>query len=89
MEYNVRKHTNNFFCYFYILIVLLMISVSIYGILKNNYAKLIAPFDGKNNMCGYSDGFTEFPYLFFTDLNETISFYNLLNSSVCVSECPK
>ena len=66
-----------------------MVSISVYGFYKGNYKKLIAPVDAKNNLCGFSEGFVEFPYLFVTDLNVSVKNpKKLFESSVCVSVCP-
>jgi hypothetical protein len=66
-----------------------MIFISIYGFSKGNYKKLIAPVDANNNLCGFTEGFVEFPYLVVMDLSQSVknpkSFFN---SSVCVSVCP-
>ena len=63
-----------------------MVSISLYGFSKGNYKKLIAPVDANNNLCGFSDGFVDFPYLFVTDLNASVKNpKRLFESSVCVS----
>ena len=40
--------------------------------------------DGDGNFCGYSDGYTDYPYLYFADLTAS----NIWSYAVCVSSCP-
>jgi hypothetical protein len=45
-------------------------SLSIYGYTNGNSKKLMAPADRINNLCGFSPGFENYPYLYIDGLND-------------------
>ena len=60
------------------------VGASIYGFTSGNPYKFFSGLDGDGNFCGYSDGYTDYPYLYFADLTAS----NIWNYAVCVSSCP-
>ena len=60
------------------------IGASIYGFLEGQPGRLFAPVDGNGNFCGYDTNYTDYSYLYFTDLTAS----NIWEYAVCVSSCP-
>ena len=65
-----------------------MIGLSGYGIAKGQPAKLIAPYDGAGNLCGF-DGMTNFTKVYLTHLLQPDAPVNtLIGFGLCMKVCP-
>ena len=48
-----RKKTDCFFFGFFVLCIMVMVGVTIYGIVEGDIKKLASPYDAAGNLCGY------------------------------------
>ena len=80
-----RKCTDSCCGGFFWLTVFAMLGVSLYCIAEGNIMTLLAPVDGKKNICGLNEA-ADFQYLFFTNIDGDLD--AMFNSSICVSKCP-
>jgi hypothetical protein len=62
--------------------------VTFVGFHEGDIKKLIAPLDGEFKFCGISPGYEEYGNLYIADFTQK-SVSGLLESGVCVKECPK
>lgn len=58
---------------------------TVWGFTNGNTAKITAPIDGDNKMCGYPN-FESNTYLYFTKIDANI--LEVFKNSICVNECP-
>ena len=73
-----------FFCF-----LCAMGGVTIYGYVVGNPWEYIAPIDGDNHICGYSDGYADYDYLFIADIvSASADPDNAFAFGVCVKSCP-
>ena len=65
-----------------------MFALAMYALIEGEPDKFIAPYDADGHMCGFTDGFTANPKLYFTvfGIGEDIS--KVTRSGVCVTACP-
>ncbi len=91
--------TDVLFCIFFLVFLLGLLACSGYGYFYGNPKLLLVGWDSDRHGCGYSNATLEYPYLYFpmspsTEQVEMIQagnytgVLNLLNSGVCVSQCP-
>lgn len=73
---------------FFGMILLAMLSLTLYGFFKGNIFKLIGGIDGDHNICGSTPGYERYKYLYITKLNEGDNLDELFKRGVCVKECP-
>ena len=64
-----------------------MMGLTIHGFIEGNPEKFVAPFDLKGQFCGHDESVVDYPYLYMPNLG-TDSPRDILNSGVCVDECP-
>lgn len=57
------------------------------GYNEGQIGKLMAPLDADNKFCGFSQGYEEYKFLYFTDMDQ-ISLEDIFNGAVCVKACP-
>ena len=73
-----------FFCF-----LLAMGGVTIYGYVEGHPWEYIAPIDGDNNICGYSEGYEGYDYLYIANIKAASEDPdNAFRYGVCVSSCP-
>ena len=67
-----------------------MIGLSFYGVMKGEIATLIGPVDGDFNICGSTEGYTDFKHLYLTNLSPsgTSEIEEMFKTGVCVKQCP-
>lgn len=61
--------------------------LTIHGFIEGDPEKFVAPYDKDKSFCGH-DGLEDYPYLYIPDLNSGLNAKDVLNSGICVSECP-
>ena len=59
--------------------------VAIYALEHGDPERIMAPMDGNGNFCGKTEGYEDYPYLFFSDLNIIL----WAPYAVCVKTCPQ
>lgn len=65
-------------------------AATIYGYINGNPGKLIAPIDGNSKICGYSEGYEDYPRLYLDDIIEAAANpTNVFAYGVCVKNCPE
>jgi hypothetical protein len=64
-----------------------MIAAVIYCISHGNIGKALAPYDKNGNICGYSEGYENYPVLYFQDVTGTPE--DIFASGLCSKACPK
>ena len=87
-----RRCTDMVCCIIFSVAVGAMFFFSILGYINGEPWKLVAPIDGNNNICGYSEGYEEYSHLYIDDITEAIAPSNIMgifSYGVCVKECPK
>ena len=64
--------------------------VAVYALATGDPHKMIAPYDGAGNLCGFDEGYTDYKYMYMTDLNPSnpTSLSGVTASGVCVKSCP-
>ena len=62
-----RKCTDWWCCPVFVAFVVVMVVISIYGFTNGDPANLATPFDSEGNQCGLDKGYSDFPYLYFTN----------------------
>ena len=83
-----RRMTDITFLLIFLLALSAMIGLSGYGISKGNPGKLIAPYDGAGNLCGF-DAMKDFPKVYLTHLLQPAAEVNtLIGFGLCVKVCP-
>ena len=68
-----------------------MIVLSFIGYIAGEPWKLIAPIDADRNICGWTDGYQDYPYLMIGKIDEAASpsdLFDVFDYGVCVKECP-
>jgi len=69
-----------------------MIVCSFIGYLNGDPWKLIAPIDGNNKICGFSEGYEDYDHLYIDDITTALdpaNVWNVFSYGVCVKACPK
>jgi len=70
--------------------VFTMVGLTANGLYNGNVMKLIGSVDGNHHICGGSDGYKDYPYLYITDLTQNAgeAVEAIFNTGVCVKKCP-
>ena len=62
---------------------------TLYGYGYGHPKKLLSPIDGDKNICGVTNGYQDYPYLFIGDISGAIaSKESVFMNGVCVKKCP-
>ena len=87
---NSRKCRDCVCCIIFILIFLLFIVVSVFGFWKGKPSQLLYFYDTKGNACGHDEGFEDYPYLYFTNVVNSLKDFDTdkILEGVCVKACP-
>ena len=84
-----RRCTDILCCFVFFAFLVGMGAATIYGYIYGNPDKLIAPIDGSGNICGYTDGFEDYPKLYIDDIVTAVNDpTNVFSYGVCVKSCP-
>ena len=84
-----RRCTDLLCCIVFLAFIAGMIMETVYGYVNGNPDKLIAPIDGDKNICGYTDGYKDYPDLYIGDINlATADANGFFSYGVCVKSCP-
>ena len=84
-----RRCTDVLFCLLFNFVIGVMLYWCIDGYINGNPDMLLAPISGNNQICGFSEGVTDYPYLYIPDITEAItSGSSFFDYGVCVNECP-
>jgi len=86
-----RSCTDVFMCIIFSAFLLLMVVISIVGFQNGDPYKIVTPFDSDANICGESEGFEDYPYLFWPEFlsNAASADTDAYKTTVCVNICPK
>ena len=62
---------------------------TVYGYINGSPGKLIAPIDANEKICGYSDGYEDYPVLYIDDIVDAVENpLFIFDYGVCIKECP-
>ena len=100
-----RHCTDMLFCLFFVVWIVGIFVISVYGIMQGDPYKIATPFDSDGNQCGMPNqtmtidpndstknltrDFTDYKYKSFTALHSATSGSSDMYHAVCVKECPK
>uniref|UniRef100_A0A7S3I6Z9 Choline transporter-like protein n=1 Tax=Favella ehrenbergii TaxID=182087 RepID=A0A7S3I6Z9_9SPIT len=81
-------------CILFLVVFVGMIVASIYGYIAGAPWKLIAPIDGDNRICGYTDGLEDYAKLYIADIDDaaqpsSAATFSVFDYGVCVKSCPE
>jgi hypothetical protein len=79
-----RKPTNCAFLFLFLAFLIAMVVCSVIGFVKGDPHTLIAGVDSDGRICGYSDGVTKFPNIYYFLLKD----HRLAAGATCVKSCP-
>ena len=87
-----RKCRDIFCLIFFFIFLAACIVVAVLGFVKGHPSFLLYAYDEDGNACGHTEGYEDYPYLYFYNVGPTyskeleeVTFIN----SMCVKECPK
>ena len=87
-----RRCTDIFCCLLFTATFVGMIICSFIGYISGDPWKLIAPIDGNNNICGWTEGYEEYEHLYIGDIENAlggiIDSVDVFDYGLCVKECP-
>lgn len=86
-----RKCTDWWCCCVFLAFLAAMIVISVYGFANGNPEALATPYDSDLQFCGTSEGYEDYPYLFFANpVNQANSgdVTSFTFNTVCVKRCP-
>jgi hypothetical protein len=86
-----RSCTDVFMCILFCLFLLCMVCVSIYGFSAGDPYKIITPFDSEGNICGETEGFEDFKYLYWPEAISSLRSVDtdVYKHTICIKSCPK
>ena len=88
--FNQRRCTDMLCCLIFTLFIVGMGVCTIFGYAHGDPNKLVSPIDGDGNICGVTDGYQDYPYLFIADISGVVaSDENIFINGVCVKKCPE
>ena len=86
MTEDKRHCTDILFLIAFVLFIIGMVVIAIYGFAKGSPVKYFSGLDNDGNICGYDDGYGDYEKMYFPDM-DTVS--DIKNKYVCVSgSCP-
>ena len=85
-----RKCRDVICCIIFILIFIVGIVVTAFGFYKGKPMQLLYFYDSDGNACGHSEGYEDYPYLYFTDVVNGLKSFdvNQILKGFCVKTCP-
>jgi len=83
-----RKTTDCWCTLVFLAVFVVGIGMSVNAYNTGNFSKMVAPIDGDNNICGFSDGYEDYPYLFIVDVEYAVTSGDIFSYGVCSTECP-
>jgi solute carrier family 44 (choline transporter-like protein), member 2/4/5 len=87
--FNNRKCTDVLMGIFFFAFLCLMAFMTGYGYVNGQPDMLLAPVDKNGDICGYTEGFQNYPYLYIYDITGALDYpYDLTGMTTCVTECP-
>lgn len=86
-----RKCRDIICCIFFIIFLVACVVVAILGFVKGHPSYLLYAYDEDGKACGHSDGYEDYPYLYFYSVVSNVKSLNTdsIINGVCVKECPK
>ena len=86
-----RKCRDIICCIFFIVFLVVCVVVAILGFVKGHPSYLLYPYDEDGKACGHSEGYEDYPYLYFYSVVSNVKSLNTdsIINGVCVKECPK
>ena len=86
-----RKCRDIICCIFFIVFLVACVVVAILGFVKGHPSYLMYAYDEDAKACGHSEGYKDYPYLYFYSVVSNIKTLNTDGAinGVCVKECPK
>ena len=86
-----RKCRDIICCIFFIVFLVACVVVAILGFVKGHPSYLLYAYDEDGKACGHSDGYEDYPYLYFYSVVSNVKSLNTdsIINGVCVKECPK
>ena len=86
-----RKCRDIICCIFFIVFLVACVVVAILGFVKGHPSYLLYAYDEDGKGCGHTDGYKDYPYLYFYKVVENVKKLNTdsMINGVCVKECPK
>jgi len=79
-----RKFTDTLCALAFIIFIIFIGYISIWGFAKGDLNNIAVPFDSSQNACGRGDR-SDFPHLFVSLVDGDFT----IDQSVCIKECPK
>ena len=88
--FNNRRCTDVFCCLLFLVFLSGMGFCTYYGYHNGDPSKLVAPIDGDRHICGVSEGYEEYPYLYIGDIHgAVITPTDIFEFGICVDKCPE
>ena len=88
--FNNRRCTDVFMAIVFLAFLGLMGFMTGYGYINGQPDMLLAPVDQNGNICGYSEGYQNYPHLYIYDITAALTPpYSLTSDTTCIAECPK
>jgi hypothetical protein len=86
-----RKCRDIICCIFFIVFLVACVVVAILGFVKGHPSYLMYAYDEDGKACGHSEGYKDYPYLYFYQVVSNVKSLNTdsVINGVCVKECPK
>ena len=85
-----RKCTDVLCCLIFLIFNVGMVAATTYGFENGQPGRLIAPIDSDGKMCGFSNGYENFPKLYIDDIvRAAANPTKIFLYSVCVEKCPR
>ena len=87
---DTRKCRDCICCIIFILLFLLCIFIGYLGFTKGQPTAFLYAYDEEGNACGHSEGYEDYPYLYFYSVISGLSRFDTdkLINGVCVKKCP-
>ena len=86
-----RKCRDIICCIFFIVFLVACVVVAILGFVKGHPSYLLYAYDEDGKACGHSEGYEDYPYLYFYSVVSNVKSLKTdsIINGVCVKECPK
>ena len=87
-----KRKCRDIFCFIFFLVFLVAcIVIAVLGFVKGHPSYLLYAYDEDGNACGHSDGYEDYPYLYFYSVLTNVKNLNKgsVINGICVKECPK
>ena len=88
--FSQRRCTDMLCCLVFLVFIAGMGVCTVFGYSHGDPNKLTSPIDGDRNICGVTEGYQDYPYLFISDISGAIaSSASIFENGVCVKKCPE